>query len=317
MKLIDRSAVRTVAVIGTGTIGASWSAWFLAKGFAVRASDPSPQGETVVRDFVRNCWPQLETLGDATEGIETALGRLSFGADPAEAASGADFVQENAFERLELKQDLLARIDEALPEGRVIASSTSGLKASEMQKLMVNPGRLVVAHPFNPPHLIPLVEIVGGRASEISAVEWALDFYNRNGKRAIHVRKEVAGHIANRLQAALWREAAHLVADGVASVADVDTAITEGPGLRWAIMGPHLTFHLAGGEGGIRHFADHLGPAMTSWWDDLGSPTIDGRLSDLLAEGIREEVGGRGVPELAAERDRKLIALMRAIDAAR
>lgn len=313
MQYIPRTQVATVAIIGAGTIGASWSAWFLARGFRVNASDPSPQGEAFVRRFVENAWPQLVELGIAKGPLGEALSRLSFTHDVAEACAGADFVQENAPERLDVKQELLARIDAHLPEGRVIASSTSGLKASDMQARMARPGRLVVAHPFNPPHLIPLVEIVGGRDTDEAACDWALRFYDDHGKRAIRVRKEVPGHIANRLQAALWREAAHLVSDGVASVADVDAAITEGPGLRWAIMGPHLTFHLAGGDGGIRHFADHLGPAIKTWWDDLGAPVVDARLTDMLEEGVREEVGGRATADLAAERDRKLIALLKTV----
>ncbi|MCG6121527.1 MAG: 3-hydroxyacyl-CoA dehydrogenase NAD-binding domain-containing protein [Microvirga sp.] len=316
MSYIARTDAKVVAVIGAGTIGASWSSWFLARGFRVNASDPSPGGEDFVRRFVGNAWPQLVELGVATTTLDEALARLVFTPDVAEACRNADFVQENAPERLEIKQELLARIDEHLPEGRVIASSTSGLKASDMQARMSRPGRLVVAHPFNPPHLIPLVEIVGGRLTDEAACDWALGFYNDHGKRAIRVRKEVPGHIANRLQAALWREAAHLVSDGVASVADVDAAITEGPGLRWAIMGPHLTFHLAGGDGGIRHFADHLGPAIKTWWDDLGSPVVDARLTDMLEAGVREEVGGRTTSELAAERDAKLIALLRTVKSA-
>ncbi len=313
MTLIGTTDVKTVAVIGSGTIGASWAAWFLARGLAVNASDPAPEGEAFVRDFVRRAWPQLEMLGQTTGTLEAALARLRFTADPAEACKDADMVQENAPERLELKRALLARIDAALPAGRIICSSTSGLTPSDMQAEMADPARLVVAHPFNPPHLIPLVEIVGGARTAPEAVARALEFYNHHGKRAIHVRKEVPGHIANRLQAALWREAAHLVASGVASVKDVDIAITEGPGIRWALMGPHLTFHLAGGEHGIEHFARHLGPAMTGWWADLGSPAIDDHLTELLVEGIAEEVSGHSVAELAAERDRLLIELLRTV----
>lgn len=313
MSLIGTTDVKRVAVVGSGTIGASWAAWFLARGLAVNASDPAPAGETFVRDFVRKAWPQLEALGQARGTLDEALARLRFTADPAESCRDADMVQENAPERLDIKRAVLAQIDAALPAERVICSSTSGLTPSDLQAGLANPERLVVAHPFNPPHLIPLVEIVGGSRTTPEAVAWALDFYNHHGKRAIHVRKEVPGHIANRLQAALWREAAHLVASGVASVKDVDIAITEGPGIRWALMGPHLTFHLAGGEQGIEHFARHLGPAMTGWWKDLGSPVIDEPLTQLLAEGIREEVSGHSVGELAAERDRLLIELLRTV----
>lgn len=311
MALIDPKDVSTVAVIGGGTIGASWSAWFLAQGCTVRCSDPSATARAAVTDLVSAAWPQLVALGTTEEALASALTRLILCETPAEAVEGADYVQENAPERIQLKQTLLAEIDALLPPDRVIGSSTSGCMPSDMQVRMAHPERLVVAHPFNPPHLIPLVEIVGGNRTAPGAVDWALSFFNARGKRAIHVRREVPGHIANRLQAALWREATYLVQSGVASVADVDTAMTEGPGLRWALMGPHLTFHLAGGAGGMGHFYDHLVPAMHTWWADLGTPDTTPALRAELVDGIREEVGTKTIPELAAARDRKLIALLR------
>lgn len=309
MSLIDIKKVKTVAVIGGGTIGASWSAWFLAQGFTVRCSDPSTPARDAARGLVAACWPQLSALG-AQGTAEEALTRFSLWESHLQAVEGADYVQENAPERLELKQKLLAEIDSALPADRVIGSSTSGLKASDMQKAMVHPDRLIVAHPFNPPHLIPLVEIVGGERTSAEAADWAVAFFNAHGKRAIHVRKEVPGHIANRLQAALWKEAAYLVQAGVASVEDVDLAISEGPGLRWAIMGPHLTFHLGGGTGGMAHFYDHLVPAMQTWWADLGTPVMDTALRQQLVDGVKQEVGDRSIADLAAERDRKLIDIL-------
>ena len=227
-----RTEIRQVAVIGAGTIGASWAAYFLSRGLRVRASDPSPGAPDLMRRMIAEAWPILMRLGGKADADPEAW---TFLADPAEAATGCDFVQENAPERLAIKQDLLARIDAALPPDVVIASSTSGLLASRLSEGCAHPGRVVIGHPFNPPHLIPLVEVVGGARGSPEAVAAAIGFYRAIGKHPIEIRKEVPGHLANRLQAAIWREAVHLVAEGVASVADVDAAITEGhlpPGRR-------------------------------------------------------------------------------------
>jgi len=219
-------------------------------------------------------------------------------------------VQEQAPEREEIKQPLLARIDAVLPPEIVIASSSSGLLISRLQSACQHPERCVGGHPFNPPHLIPLVEVVGGERTAPATIEQAMAFYAAIGKRPIHIRREVAGHVANRLQAALWREAVHLVASGVASVADVDTAISEGPGLRWALMGPHLTFHLAGGTGGMPHFLDQLGPPLEGWWNDLGQPSLTPEVREALIAGVAAEAAGRDIPTLAAVRDQFLIDLL-------
>jgi carnitine 3-dehydrogenase len=224
--------------------------------------------------------------------------------------TGAEFVQESAPEREELKRSLLARLDAALDPAIVIASSSSGLLMSRMQIDCRHPERCVIGHPFNPPHLVPLVEVVGGEKTGLEAIERALRFYTAVGKQPIHIRREVPGHVANRLQAALWREALHLVAEGVASVGDVDTAISAGPGLRWALMGPHLTFHLAGGVGGIDHFLEQFAAPMASWWDTLGNPMLTPELRERLAEGIADEAAGRGIAELEARRDLFLVDLL-------
>jgi carnitine 3-dehydrogenase len=299
---------RSVAVIGAGTIGASWAALFLARGLAVAASDPAPHAEADLRRFIDAAWPALAQLGATAAAPPYAA--LRFCADPESAVAGADFVQEQAPEREEVKQALLARIDAVLPPEIVIASSSSGLLISRLQAACRHPERCVIGHPFNPPHLIPLVEVVGGERTAPAAIEQALAFYRAIGKRPIHIRREVAGHIANRLQAALWREAVHLVAAGVASVADIDAAISEGPGLRWALMGPHLTFHLAGGSGGMAHFLEQLGPPLESWWEDLGQPHLTPEVRQALADGVAAEAAGRDIAALAAERDRFLIDLL-------
>ncbi len=304
----QQEPLRRVAVIGTGTIGMSWAATFLSRGLHVAASDPAPEAETRLRRFIDGVWPVLARLAPIAATPPHDL--LVFCADPESAAAGADFVQENAPERETIKRELLARIDAVLPPEIVIASSSSGLLMSRLQQACRHPERCVIGHPFNPPHLIPLVEIVGGAQTSPGAIENAMDFYASIGKRPIHIRREVSGHVANRLQAALWREAVHLVAAGVASVADIDTAISEGPGLRWALMGPHLTFHLAGGEGGMAHFLEQLGPPLESWWDDLGSPKLTPAVRQALVAGVADEAGGRDIAALAGERDRFLVDLL-------
>jgi carnitine 3-dehydrogenase len=305
---MQQREVRHVAVIGTGTIGASWTAFFLSRGLRVSASDPAPRAEAQLRQFVDAAWPVLRALGAGTAAPPYEA--LVFHADPEAAVAEADFVQENAPEREPVKQTLLARIDAVLPSEVIIASSSSGLLISRLQAACRHPERCVIGHPFNPPHLIPLVEVVGGERTAPAAIDGALAFYKAIGKRPIHIRREVAGHVANRLQAALWREAVHLVAAGVASVADVDTAISEGPGLRWALMGPHLTFHLAGGTGGMAHFLEQLGPALESWWDDLGDPRLTAEVRQALTAGVAAEAEGRDIATLAAARDRFLVELL-------
>jgi 3-hydroxyacyl-CoA dehydrogenase len=298
-----------VCVIGAGTIGASWTAYFLARGFEVAAYDPAPNGEDFARRFIDNAWPTLEKLNAVQPGADRK--RFSFFKDPAAAAKGAGFVQESGPEREDVKIELFAAIDGAAPPEAVIASSSSGLLISRITAKCKHPGRCVIGHPFNPPHLIPLVEVVGGEKTSPDAINKAITFYRDIGKHPIHIRKEVRGHVANRLQAALWREAIHLVTEGVVSVADADAAIAYGPGLRWALMGPHLTFHMAGGDGGMKHFMDHIGPAIQGWMDDLGAPVLDAKTQKAIVDGVAEEAAGRSMDELRRWRDRKLIEILR------
>ncbi|MBP0598071.1 3-hydroxyacyl-CoA dehydrogenase [Herbaspirillum sp. LeCh32-8] len=304
---IAGNEIKRIAVVGTGVIGASWVAYYLARGLDVSATDPMPDAERKLRDAVARHWPSLETLGLAPGA---SMQRLRFFDKLEDALDGADFVQENGPEREDLKIDLFQRMDAALPAHVILASSSSGLLMSKVQAACRHPQRVVLGHPFNPPHLIPLVEVIGGQLTSDAAVQAALAFYTAVGKKAIHVRKEVKGHIANRLQAALWREAFHLVEQGVASTEDIDTAIAYGPGLRWALMGPYLNLHLAGGEGGARHALDHLGPPIESWWADLGTPAITESLKELIREGVDGQMEGKTSAELAAERDRLLVELL-------
>jgi 3-hydroxyacyl-CoA dehydrogenase len=302
-----------IAIIGAGTIGASWAAICLARGHEVAASDPAPGAEDFLRRFVANAWPTLETLGWVAPGASPD--RIGFYSAPAAACEGAAFVQESGPEREDVKIELFAALDAAALPDTVIASSSSGLLISRVSARCRHPERCVIGHPFNPPHLIPLIEVVGGERTSPQAIERAMEFYRALGKRPIHIRKEVRGHVANRLQAALWREAIHLVADGVVSVADADAAICYGPGLRWALMGPHLTFHLAGGEGGMTHFMHHLAPAVQSWMDDLGTPRLTDEVQKTIIDGVAQEAGSRSIADLQRWRDRKLIDILKVSDA--
>jgi 3-hydroxyacyl-CoA dehydrogenase len=303
---LESAAIERVAVIGAGTIGASWTALFLAHGLAVAVYDPAADSERRVRDFVARAWPALEQLGIVKP---SGAGAMSFRGDPAEAVAGAQFVQENGPENLPAKRALFARMEQGLGRDAIVASSTSGLLPSDLQAGRTLPERYLVGHPFNPPHLIPLVELVGGRATEPAALDRAAAFYTAVGKRTIRLKRELPGHVANRMQAALYREAIHLVLEGVASMDDVDAAIAYGPGLRWALMGPHRSHHLAGGEGGMRHLLEHIGPGIASWWQDLGRPDLTPDAIDRLVAAF-EASGPRPIAELAAERDALLLALL-------
>lgn len=301
------ATVKRVAVVATGVIGQSWTACFLARGLEVAATDPAPGAEERLRDAVAAHWPALERRGLAPGA---SLERLHFHPRLEEAVAQADFVQENGPERLELKADLLRRIDEAAPPESVIASSSSGLPVTALQAHCGRPERVVLGHPFNPPHLIPLVEVGGGERTAPHAIAVAMAFYASLGKRPIHVRREIKGHIANRLQAALWREAFHLVQQGVASVADIDAAITQGPGLRWALLGPFANLHLSGGEGGMAHLLEHLGGPIEDWWHDLGSPQLTPTLCRQVTEGVQDALHGKTSAQWAQARDGLLVDLL-------
>ncbi|MGW3468362.1 3-hydroxyacyl-CoA dehydrogenase NAD-binding domain-containing protein [Saccharopolyspora sp. NPDC000995] len=313
-KTSSPAAVRRVACIGAGVIGGGWAAHFLARGYQVTAWDPAPDFETKLRRLVDAAWPALIELGLADDACRD---NLVIAPTLEEAVVKADFVQESAPENLALKRDLLARLDAATPAGVVISSSTSGYGMTEMQVDCPTPQRLVVGHPFNPPYLIPLVEVVGGERTEPWAVRWAAEFFEVAGKSVITMDREVPGFIANRLQEAIWREALHMVANGEATPAQIDASITEGPGLRWPLLGPCLTFHLAGGEGGMAHMLDHFGPSLKSPWTRLEAPELTNELRDAMVKGCEEAADGRSIAELVADRDRAVIAVMRAINGVR
>ncbi|MEM7208631.1 MAG: 3-hydroxyacyl-CoA dehydrogenase NAD-binding domain-containing protein [Pseudomonadota bacterium] len=301
--------VKTVGVIGTGVIGASWSALFLAAGLDVVAADPAENAEQNLNDYIANAWPTLRELGLAECESPPPV---RFVDSPVDAVKDAQFVQESIPERLPLKHELFALIEPHLHPDAVVASSASGLMVSEMQKGWKNPSRFILGHPFNPPHLIPLVELLANDQTDDGVLEITEAFYQRVGKVTIRVNKEVPAHVANRLQAALWREALALVQNGVASVGDVDKAVWAGPGLRWAAMGPHMLFHLGAGTGGIGEFCNRYADSFHRWWDDLDDVRIDEALAHTLAGGVRDEGEGRAVDELSRKRDALITSMLQA-----
>jgi carnitine 3-dehydrogenase len=296
-----------IGLVGTGVIGAGWAAYFLAKGFDVAATDPADGAERRLRTLVDEFWPALEHVGLA-EGASRS--RLRFDPDVMRAVEGCTFIQESGPERVDVKRDLVAKISAVVSSDSLIATSSSGILISDIQDAAAHPERIVLGHPFNPSHLMPLVEVVGGRLTSEESVERALAFYGSIGKKPIHIRREVRGHVANRLQAALWREAFYLVEQGIASVEDVDTAVAHGPGLRWALLGPFLNLHLSGGVGGIAHVLEHLGPPLESWWRDLGDISLNDDLNRSIAHGITEELAGTDLARLTTRRDELLLALL-------
>jgi 3-hydroxyacyl-CoA dehydrogenase len=305
----DQKPIRNVAIIGTGVIGASWAALFLAKGLDVTATDVAPGAEGRLRAFVDQCWRALEELGLAPGASQE---RLSFEPQLEKALIGADLVQENGPERIDFKHELYAKLDALLPASTLIASSSSGLTMSEIQKACKDhPERCFIGHPFNPPHLIPLVELVGGAQTSAETLDRAAAFYDGLGKRTVRLKKEVPGHVANRLAAALLREVMYLVDDDVISVGDVDAAVSYGPGLRWGVMGPMMLYHLGGGAGGIDHWFDQFTGPITAWWKVLGDPQITPELRAKITAGVKDEVEGRTIESLEAERDRELMGLLK------
>src|SRR6202048_959100 len=300
--------INRVAIVGTGLIGGSWAACFLAHGLDVVATDPAAGSEEKLRHYVEAAWPALTKIGRAP-GASTS--RLRFESDLHEALAGAQMVRKSAPEREPLKIKLFADMDSMLPPPAILVSSTSGIPMSHIQSECKYPERCVTGHPFNPPHLIPLVEVVGGAKTSAETIERAMRFYTAMGKRALHIRKEIVGHVANRLQAALYREVAYLIDQDVVSVADADAAVCMGPGLRWALMGPNLIYHLGGGPGGIRHFLEHFTGLMTACWADLGSPDLASpELQKKIVDGVLEEVDGRSFEELSHERDTLIMGLL-------
>jgi 3-hydroxyacyl-CoA dehydrogenase len=301
-KPIDR-----IAIVGTGVIGASWAAYYLARGFDVTATDPMPNAEASLRKYIDEAWRTLSKDG-LTAGA--SRDRLTFKPSMAQALANADFVQENAPERPDFKIKLFAEMDDATPPDSILASSSSGITMDVIQSGCKRPERCVIGHPFNPPHIIPLVEVVGGAKTSLQTIEEAMAFYSSIGKKPIRLFKALPGHVANRLQAALYREVLYLIQQGVLSVEDADAAVSYGPGPRWGVMGPSLQWHLGGGPGGIHHFMEHLMGPLETMMKALGTPNITPELKETVANGVMRIAGNRTVEQLAEEENQILTGLL-------
>lgn len=310
----QRGGIDSVAIVGSGLIGCSWAALLAASGRQVLLFDSRPGAGEAVRAFWHNTRPELEALGLLAPDLQPGFEEC---ATLDEAVSRADFVFECIPERLDAKLALYRAMEPALKPGAIVATSTSGLTLTELQAGWADPGRLIIGHPFNPPHLIPLVELVANDRTDADVLPRARALYESCGKVTITLHREVMGHVANRLQAAIWREAIHLVDSGVCSVADVDAAVWAGPGLRWSIMGPHMLLNLGGGEGGLAAYCEQFSDSYAAWWDDLGQPRLDAATIARLAQGIAEEGAGRDYARLRRERDAQLVAVLRALSQTR
>ena len=303
--------VQTVGIVGAGVIGGGWAAKFLAQGYDVVVWDPASDGAEKLQRLLDIAWPSLEQLGLAPGASRERLRMVD---TLEEVGAVADVIQENCPEVLQLKIDTLAQIDAATPPGVPILSSTSGYRMTDMAGAATHPERLVVGHPFNPPYLVPLVEVVGGEQTDPAVVDWALDFYTRAGKKALRCSNELPGFVANRLQDAVWRELLHMVSNDEATVEECDVALVYGPGVRWAQMGVGLTFHLAGGEGGMGHMLDHFGDSLLEPWTRLEAPPLTKELRDKMVAGCDEEAAGRSIADLQRQRDAFLVELMQLLE---
>jgi carnitine 3-dehydrogenase len=304
----SNQSVHRIAIVGTGVIGASWAAYYLARGFEVVATDPGPQAEANLRKYVDDAWPLLTQVALAPGASRD---RLTFTPDMGRALAQADWVQENAPERPDFKIKLFAQMDDATPPNSIIASSSSGITMDVIQSGAKRPERCVIGHPFNPPHVVPLVEVVGGAKTSEATIERAMAFYAEVGKKPVRLYKALPGHVANRFQAALYKEVLYLVQQGVLSVADADVAVCYGPGIRWGVMGPSLQWHVGGGQGGIKHFMEHLMDPLAAMMKTLGTPEITPQLKQTVVDAVLKEAGGRSVEELAREENSVLTGLLK------
>lgn len=300
----EEKQVVQVAILGCGLIGVSWAALFLHHGFKVAAWDTAPQAREAFRARLSEPLAQLRRLSRPSGD---PMARLTIPDTLEAAVKDAALIQENAPESIPLKRELLARIESAAPATAIIASSTSALRWSDLAPGVGSPDRLITAHPFNPPHLVPLVETFG---TDQDVLDRAEGIYSACGRVPVRLKKDATGHIANRLASALWREAVNIVSEGIADVSAVDAALVNGPGLRWSVMGAHMAYHLGGGAGGIAGYLDHLGPSQERRWSSLGTPSLTPEVCQALIAGVAEEAAGRSVPELEAQRDDALIAAL-------
>lgn len=307
---IDINTVKTITSIGAGPIGGGWTAHFLAQGYNVNAYLHSENEIKAFKSILQTAWVSLSELGLA-EGA--SIDNLNITTNLEESLKGTDFVQESAPERLEIKQALYQKLGEHVASNVVISSSTSGLTMTEIQKQCSTPERTVIGHPFNPPYLLPLVEIVGGKKTNPEAVNWASEFYKSAGKSPLVMKKEIPGFVATRLQEALWREALHMVSNGEATPADIDNALINGPAARMAVQGQCMAFHVACGEGGMATNLDQFGPALKLPWTRLKAPELTKDLRDKMVDGCAEMAGDQHFEKMAEDRDRKIVAVLNAI----
>jgi carnitine 3-dehydrogenase len=303
--------VERVAVIGTGVIGGGWAAHFLRQGMEVYAWDPDPQAAERLRRRIVEVWPTLQRLGLRPDASPDKLVESD---SLAAAVADAQFIQESTPERLPIKIETLRQIDAACPPATLIASSTSGYLMSEMAVQCRHPQRCVVAHPFNPPYLIPVVEVVAGPQTSPHDHQWAVDFYRATGKQPLKLNKEVPGFVADRIMEAVWREILHMIDQDMASVAEIEAAVRYGPGLRWAIMGPLTVLHLGGGQGGMAHLIHQFGPSLKAPWTFLEAPELTDELAQKVIDGCEYLTAGKTIRELEQERDALLIEMIDLLD---
>ena len=312
---MDAKPIQAIGILGTGTIGSSWATFFAAQGMKVRMHDVDP---AIVERGIGKAYENLEALVRyglmEKERLAAVKGNIAPAGDMAALLDGIDYVQESVAETYAVKGMVYAEMDRLASPRTILASSSSGLLMSEIQKHVARPERCLIAHPFNPPHLVPLVELVPGQKTDPAIVERVKQFFEELGKIPVVLKREVPGHIANRLAAALWREAIDLVIRGVASVEDVDKALYAGPGIRWALMGQHMIYHLGGGEGGYGYFIDHIGKAFGAYWLEMASwSEISPKSRERLVNGVRESMGERDAAEIARWRDEKIVGLLKVI----
>ncbi|MGP4106298.1 3-hydroxyacyl-CoA dehydrogenase NAD-binding domain-containing protein [Virgibacillus sp. L01] len=308
----NTSQIKNITIVGTGVIGNGWITRLLANGYHVTATDPDPAAEGRMRDVVEQAWPAIEKMGLTDKA---SLHDLSFDTDLERALRHADFVQENVPEREQLKRKVIAEIDQFAPEEAVIASSTSGILPSILQADCTHhPERIMVAHPFNPVYLIPLVELVGGNKTALFFIQKAKDFYDKINMKPLVVQKEIEGHVADRLMEAIWRESLHIVNEGIATTEEVDASIIYGPGLRWALMGPFLTLHMGGGKQGMRHLLHQFGPSLKLPWTKLVAPELTDELAEKVITGCEKQTEGVDMGKLEERRDQFLIELQQLLE---
>jgi len=311
VEAIDPKTVRKITCIGAGPIGAGWAAYFLAQGYEVTSYIHDPAEETALRSLIEGSWASLTDVGLA-DGA--SLANLTVSSELADAVASAEFIQESAPEIASLKQALYAKLGEIVPSNVVISSSTSGMRMTDIQAQCSTPERTVVGHPFNPPYLLPLVEVVGGEKTAPETVDWVMQFYRSAGKAPLRLKKEVPGFVATRLQEAVWREALHMIANDEASVEDIDFAMVNGPGPRWAMMGPCLTYHVGGGEGGMEYCLEQFGSALKLPWSRMDAPELTPELAKKLIDGADRLAGDRDYATLNRQRDIFLVAAKKALD---